>query len=98
MYPNVKTEEGLTFLIAALNAHVFKVRLIWPRKQILLAIKLLLKCNTFHFDYACFRQKGSGAMRNPFTCIWAVVHFDSFESLILESKFKNNMLNYPEAL
>ena len=88
MYPNVKTEEGLTFLIAARDAHIFKVRLNWPRKQLLLAIKLILKCNVFQFDHTYFRKIGAGAMINPFTCIWAVANFAFVENLFWKANTK----------
>ena len=44
----------------------------------------------FQFDDAYFREIEGGAMGNPFTCVWAVVHFDLVEHLLLESRFKTN--------
>ena len=56
MYPNINTEEGLAFIMAALGAFIFKVKPGWPRNQLLLAIRLLLKLNVFQFDDTHFRQ------------------------------------------
>ena len=55
MHPNIKTEEGLVFMIVALDAFSLKVNPGWPRNQLVLAIILLLKCNVFQLDDACFR-------------------------------------------
>ena len=55
MCPNMNTEEGLDFAMTALDAFVLKIKLGWPRNQLLLVIRLLLKCNVFQFDDACFR-------------------------------------------
>ena len=54
--PNVNTEEGLAFAIAALDSSALKVKPRWPRKQLLLEIRLLLKFNVFQFDDTYFRQ------------------------------------------
>ena len=70
-------------MIAALDSFVFKVKPIWPRRQLILSIMVLLKCNVFQFDDAFFRQIEGGAMGNPFTRMWAVVHFALAEHLIL---------------
>ena len=64
----------------------------WPRKQLLVAMRLLLKCNVFQFDDAYFRQIEGGSMGNPFICIWAVVHFALVKNLLLNRKFKSNLL------
>ena len=56
MNPNINTEEGLAFIMAALGAFIFKVKLGWPRNQLLLVIIFLLKCNVFQFDETHFRQ------------------------------------------
>ena len=92
MYPNINTEEGLAFVMVALDAFIFKTKPGWPRKQLLLAIRLLLKCNVFQFDDTYFRQIEGGAMGNPFTCMWAVVHFALVEKLLMESRFKANIV------
>ena len=55
MCPNISTEEGFAFVMAALDSFVFKVKPSWPRRQLLLAIRLLLKCNVFQLDDAYFR-------------------------------------------
>ena len=62
MRPKINTEEGLAFAMEALDAFIFKVKPGWPRKQLCLATKLLLKCNLFQFDDAYFRQTEGGAM------------------------------------
>ena len=92
MHPNINTEEGLAFVMVALDAFMFKTKPGWPRKQLLLAIRLLLKCNVFQFDDTYFRQIEGGAMGNPFTCMWAVVHFALIENLLIESRFKANIV------
>ena len=56
VHPNTKTEECLEFLIAALDAHIFKVRTDWPSKQLLSGIELLLKCDVFRFNDTYFRK------------------------------------------
>ena len=55
MCPNFNTDEGLGLMMAVLDAFIFKVKPGWPRNQLFLAIRLLLKFNVFQFDYACFR-------------------------------------------
>ena len=56
MYSNTKIEEGLAFIIVDLDSFIFKVKLNWPRKQLLLAIRLVLKYNFFQFDDVYFFQ------------------------------------------
>ena len=41
--PNVKTEEGLELLILSLEDFMFKAQDNWPKRQLLLAIRILLK-------------------------------------------------------
>ena len=55
MYPNISTDEGLSFAMAALDSFLFKVTPIWTKRYLLLAIRLMLKCNVFQFDDAYFR-------------------------------------------
>ena len=43
MCPKISTEKGLSFMIAALDTFIFRVKPGWPRNQLLLAIRLLLK-------------------------------------------------------
>ena len=74
MCHNIKTEEGLAFLILALDTFLFKVQPNWPRRQLLLAIRLILKCIFFQFDDTYFKRIEGGVIGNPFTCIWAVSH------------------------
>ena len=52
MHPNVNADEGLAFIMAALDQFILKVKPIWPRKKFLSAIRLLLKCNMFQFEDA----------------------------------------------
>ena len=62
MCPNINAEEGLIFLTLALDNMIFKVGPIRPRKEIINAIKLLLRCNVFQFGDVHHRQKEVGAM------------------------------------
>ena len=55
MYPNIKTEEGLAFIIATLDGLIFRVKPENPRKQLLVAMCLLLKRIVFQFDDTYFR-------------------------------------------
>ena len=88
IYPNVNTKEGLGFIMVALGNFIYRVKPGWPRNQLLLAIRLPLKCYVFQFDDTCFRQIEGDAMGNPFTCMWAVVHFSLVEHLLLENRHK----------
>ena len=83
-----KLKKWLEFEMEALDAFVFKNRSDWLREYLLLAIRLLLKWNVFHFYDVYFRHIESGTMGNQFACIWAAVYFVFFEYLILESKNK----------
>ena len=52
MQPNANTEEGLTYLTLELDNLMFKTEANWPRRDIINAIKLLLRCNVFQFGDA----------------------------------------------
>ena len=52
MQPNANTEEGLTYLTLELDNLMFKAEANWPRRDIINAIKLLLRCNVFQFGDA----------------------------------------------
>ena len=52
MHPNINIEEGLKVLTLALDNLIFKVQPNWPRREIINAIKLLLRFNVFQFGYA----------------------------------------------
>ena len=92
MYPNIHTDQGLALISMALDTFVFKVRPGWPRKQTTLAIKILLKCDVFEFGDTYYKQLQGGAMGNPFTCIWAIVHYAVIEKLLLSAELKESIL------
>ena len=61
MHANINTEEVLAFTMADLDAFIFKVKPDWPRNQLILVIRLLLKCNVLQFDDTYFREIEGGA-------------------------------------
>lgn len=89
---NIRTDEGIMFLIAALDACLFKARLDWPRKQLLKAIELMLKFNVFRFENLHFRQKEGAAMGSLFACLSAIFMFAMVEQTILLPRFKHSIL------
>ena len=88
---NAKTEESLAFLILELDTFVFKAQPNLTRRQLLLAIRSLFKCNEIQFHYAFFRQTEEEAKANSFTWAHAVVHFDVVEYSMLKKKFIKNL-------
>ena len=89
---NTNTEEGLIFLKIALDNLIFKVDSSWPRKEIINAIKLLLRFNVFQFGGACYRQKEGRAMGIPFTCLWYMSTFATMKILVLIPKYRTNII------
>ena len=57
MCQNISIEEGLVFLTLALDTLIFKARPIWPREDVILAIKMLLRFKIFQFGYTYYRKK-----------------------------------------
>ena len=89
MRPNIRTEEGLSFLILTLDVLIFKAKRQWPRKHLLLTMSLLLrwffsvKWHLLSIDWRgsngqslCARLRSSKSFFNKY--------------LILESRFRTN--------
>ena len=74
-YLNVDTDQGIVLVVLALYNCIFIVILDWPRKQIMLAIELALKCDVFQFGDSFCGQKCGGAMVNLMAALWAVIYF-----------------------